>query len=113
MLFKKVIGEASFGQVSLIFTVIALLNTILLSPVVAAFYFSGYEVVVWSHLPWPNLLIAAALSLGEETNVPTPVEKPDFFFFVYYKMCSVLTSISHHWNLNIIHILKTPLTLKF
>lgn len=75
MLFKKVIGEASFGQVSLIFTVIALLNTILLSPVVAAFYFSGYEVVVWSHLPWPNLLIAAALSLGEETNVPTPVDK--------------------------------------
>lgn len=65
MLFKKVIGEASFGQVSLIFTVIALLNTILLSPFVAALYFSGYEVVVWSHLQWPNLLIAAALSLGE------------------------------------------------
>ncbi|XP_050726797.1 putative thiamine transporter SLC35F3 isoform X1 [Eriocheir sinensis] len=64
VLFKKVIGEASFGQVSLIFTVIALLNTILLSPIVAAFYFSGYEVVVWSHLPWPNLLIAAALSLA-------------------------------------------------
>ena len=65
VLFKKVIGEASFGQVSLIFTVIALLNTILLSPFVAALYFSGYEVVVWSHLQWPNLLIAAALSLGE------------------------------------------------
>lgn len=60
---------------SLIFTVIALLNTILLSPVVAAFYFSGYEVMVWSHLPWPNLLIAAALSLGEETNVPEPVDR--------------------------------------
>ncbi|XP_063872247.1 solute carrier family 35 member F3-like isoform X2 [Scylla paramamosain] len=64
VLFKKVIGEASFGQVSLIFTVIALLNTILLSPFVAALYFSGYEVVVWSHLQWPNLLIAAALSLA-------------------------------------------------
>ncbi|XP_042222609.1 putative thiamine transporter SLC35F3 isoform X2 [Homarus americanus] len=64
VLFKKVIGEASFGQVSLIFTVIALLNTILLSPLVAAFYFSGYETVLWSHLPWPNLLVAAALSLA-------------------------------------------------
>nr|XP_053644585.1 putative thiamine transporter SLC35F3 [Cherax quadricarinatus] len=65
VLFKKVIGEASFGQVSLIFTVIALLNTTLLSPLVATFYFSGYETLLWAHLPWPNLLIAAALSLGE------------------------------------------------
>ncbi|XP_071552837.1 solute carrier family 35 member F3 [Panulirus ornatus] len=64
VLFKKVIGEANFGQVSLIFTVIALLNTILLSPVVAAFYFSGYEILQWSQLPWPNLLVAAALSLA-------------------------------------------------
>ncbi|XP_069172189.1 solute carrier family 35 member F3 [Procambarus clarkii] len=64
VLFKKVIGEASFGQVSLIFTVIALLNTIFLSPLVAAFYFTGYETVLWAHLPWPNLLIAAALSLA-------------------------------------------------
>ncbi|KAK8734892.1 hypothetical protein OTU49_005718 [Cherax quadricarinatus] len=64
VLFKKVIGEASFGQVSLIFTVIALLNTTLLSPLVATFYFSGYETLLWAHLPWPNLLIAAALSLA-------------------------------------------------
>ncbi|XP_068202112.1 solute carrier family 35 member F3 isoform X1 [Palaemon carinicauda] len=64
VLFKKVMGEASFGQVSLIFTVIALLNTILFSPPVAALYFSGYEVIIWSHLPWRNLLIAAALTLA-------------------------------------------------
>lgn len=64
VLFKKVVGEASFGQVSLIFTVIALLNTILLSPVLAALYLSGYETIVWTQLPWPNLLMAAALSLG-------------------------------------------------
>ncbi|XP_042887510.1 putative thiamine transporter SLC35F3 [Penaeus japonicus] len=64
VLFKKVIGEASFGQVSFIFTIIALLNTVLLSPLVAAFYFSGYEVIEWRYLPWPNLVIAAALSLA-------------------------------------------------
>ncbi|XP_037782800.1 putative thiamine transporter SLC35F3 [Penaeus monodon] len=64
VLFKKVIGEASFGQVSFIFTIIALLNTVLLSPLVAAFYFSGYEVIEWRFLPWPNLVIAAALSLA-------------------------------------------------
>ncbi|KAK3866262.1 hypothetical protein Pcinc_028196, partial [Petrolisthes cinctipes] len=64
VLFKKVVGEASFGQVSLIFTVIALLNTLLFSPILAALYFSGYETIVWTQLPWPNLLMAAALSLG-------------------------------------------------
>ncbi|XP_069987232.1 solute carrier family 35 member F3 isoform X2 [Penaeus vannamei] len=64
VLFKKVIGEATFGQVSFIFTIIALLNTVLLSPLVAAFYFSSYEVIEWRYLPWPNLVVAAALSLA-------------------------------------------------
>ncbi|CAL4064338.1 unnamed protein product [Meganyctiphanes norvegica] len=64
VLFKKVVGEASFGQVSLFFTVIALVNTIMLSPVVAALYLFGYEVIIWEYLPWHHLLVAAALSLA-------------------------------------------------
>ncbi|XP_076044007.1 solute carrier family 35 member F4 isoform X2 [Oratosquilla oratoria] len=64
VLFKKVIGDASLGQVSLFFTVMALLNTLLLSPLVAVLYLTGIETVIWSELPWVNLLTAAALSLA-------------------------------------------------
>jgi len=65
VLFKKVVGDASFGQVSVFFSMIALLNTILLGPVVAALHFAGYEIIVWSRLPWLHLLLAAALTLGK------------------------------------------------
>ncbi|KAF2343674.1 hypothetical protein FHG87_025570, partial [Trinorchestia longiramus] len=63
VLFKKVVGDASFGQVSVFFSVIAVLTTLLLAPIVAALHMSGYEPVQWHVLPWPHLVLAAALTL--------------------------------------------------
>ena len=68
-MFKKVVGEASYGQVSVFFSVVSILNTVLLSPLVAALHLTGYETILWDHLPWPNLLLAAALSLGKKLYV--------------------------------------------
>ncbi|XP_043268469.1 putative thiamine transporter SLC35F3 isoform X2 [Venturia canescens] len=63
VLFKKVIGETTFGQVSLFFSLIGLCNAALLWPVCVALYFSGAESVPWSRLPWAALLSASILHL--------------------------------------------------
>ncbi|XP_033225584.1 putative thiamine transporter SLC35F3 isoform X2 [Belonocnema kinseyi] len=63
VLFKKVIGETTFGQVSLFFSVIGLCNAALLWPVFLALYFSGVETVQWAKLPWATLLAASILHL--------------------------------------------------
>ena len=41
VMFKKVIGEVNFHQVSLFFSVIGILNTFLLWPIVVTLYFTG------------------------------------------------------------------------
>lgn len=63
VLFKKVIGETTFGQVSLFFSLIGLCNATLLWPVCLALYFSGAETVHWAKLPWSTLLAASLLHL--------------------------------------------------
>ncbi|XP_015589902.1 putative thiamine transporter SLC35F3 isoform X2 [Cephus cinctus] len=63
VLFKKVIGETTFGQVSLFFSLIGLCNAALLWPVCLALYFSGAESVHWARLPWATLLAASILHL--------------------------------------------------
>ncbi|KAK0165757.1 hypothetical protein PV328_004251 [Microctonus aethiopoides] len=63
VLFKKVIGETTFGQVSLFFSIIGLCNAALLWPVCLALYFSGAETVHWARLPWTALLSASILHL--------------------------------------------------
>ena len=40
-MFKKVIGDVNFHQVSLFFSVIGILNSILLWPIVLTLYFTG------------------------------------------------------------------------
>ncbi|XP_072161324.1 solute carrier family 35 member F3-like [Bemisia tabaci] len=62
MLFKKVIGNASYGQIALFFSVIGL-NAALLWPLCLALYFTGVEVIHWDQIPWPALLSASILSL--------------------------------------------------
>ncbi|XP_066993222.1 solute carrier family 35 member F3 isoform X1 [Anabrus simplex] len=64
VLFKKVIGEASYGQVSLFFSLIGLFNAALLWPLCLALYFTGVETLHWERLPWPALLAASGLSLA-------------------------------------------------
>lgn len=65
MLFKKVIGETTFGQMSLFFSLIGLCNAALLWPICLALYFSGAESVHWGRLPWTTLLSASILHLGQ------------------------------------------------
>ncbi|KAK6629817.1 hypothetical protein RUM43_003637 [Polyplax serrata] len=64
VLFKKVIGEASYGQVSLFFSLIGLFNATLLWPLCLTLYFLGAEVLYWNLLPWSALLGASFLSLA-------------------------------------------------
>lgn len=59
------IGEATYGQVSLFFSLIGLLNAMLLWPLCLTLYFTGHETLYWDRLPWPVLLMASVLSLGK------------------------------------------------
>ncbi|XP_023243549.1 putative thiamine transporter SLC35F3 [Centruroides sculpturatus] len=63
VLFKKLIGEVSFGQLSLFFTIVGFLDALMLWPLVLTLYFTGAEVIIWSKLPWYPLGGAALLSL--------------------------------------------------
>uniref|UniRef100_A0A1B6DFH4 EamA domain-containing protein n=1 Tax=Clastoptera arizonana TaxID=38151 RepID=A0A1B6DFH4_9HEMI len=63
VLFKKVIGDATYGQVSLFFSLIGLLNATLLWPLCLVLYFTESETLYWDTLPWPALLAASVLSL--------------------------------------------------
>ncbi|XP_066907120.1 solute carrier family 35 member F3 isoform X3 [Halyomorpha halys] len=63
VLFKRVFGEASFGQIGLFFSLIGLMNAAFFWPISLALYFTGTEVLIWEHMPWIPLLIASVLSL--------------------------------------------------
>ncbi|XP_029161670.1 putative thiamine transporter SLC35F3 isoform X2 [Nylanderia fulva] len=63
VLFKKVIGETTFGQMSFFFSLIGLCNAALLWPICLALYFSGAETMHWATLPWAALLSASILHL--------------------------------------------------
>ncbi|XP_018401770.1 PREDICTED: putative thiamine transporter SLC35F3 isoform X2 [Cyphomyrmex costatus] len=63
VLFKKVIGETTFGQMSLFFSLIGLCNAALLWPICLALYFAGVETIHWAKLPWAALLSASILHL--------------------------------------------------
>lgn len=61
--FKKLIGDVSFGQLSLFFTLIGFLNLLIMWPIFLALYLLGVEVIVWGHTPWAVLGGAGLLSL--------------------------------------------------
>ncbi|BES91716.1 solute carrier family 35 member [Nesidiocoris tenuis] len=63
VLFKKVIGDASYGQVAMFFSLIGLFNAVFLWPLSLALYFMGAETIVWDYIPWPLLFAAGGLSL--------------------------------------------------
>ncbi|XP_057368931.1 solute carrier family 35 member F3-like [Daphnia carinata] len=62
--FKRIFGEATYGQVSFFFSLIGLLNIILLWPVVLLLHFTGLEAITWNRVPWIPLAIAGSLSLA-------------------------------------------------
>ncbi|XP_049521426.1 putative thiamine transporter SLC35F3 isoform X2 [Dermacentor silvarum] len=61
--FKKLIGDVTFGQLSLFFSLIGFLNLLLMWPVLLALYLLRFETIVWSRMPWGMLAGAGALSL--------------------------------------------------
>ncbi|KAK5650051.1 hypothetical protein RI129_001080 [Pyrocoelia pectoralis] len=63
VLFKKVIGEATYGQVALFFSLIGMLNAALLWPFSLGLFLTGVESLHWDRLPWPALLASSILSL--------------------------------------------------
>lgn len=65
VLFKKVIGDATYGQVALFFSIIGMLNAAFLWPLCLGLYLMGRETVHWDMLPWPTLLASGCLSLGK------------------------------------------------
>jgi solute carrier family 35 protein F3/4 len=62
--FKRIFGEATYGQVSFFFSLIGLLNVVLLWPIVLTLHFTGLEVITWNRVPWIQLAVAGTLSLG-------------------------------------------------
>ncbi|KAK9758848.1 hypothetical protein QE152_g661 [Popillia japonica] len=63
VLFKKIIGDATYGQVALFFSLIGMLNAALLWPLCLTLFLTGVETLHWERLPWPALLAASSLSL--------------------------------------------------
>lgn len=64
VLFRKVMGVTTFGQVSLFFTLIGIFNVAFLWPICLILYFSGAESISWVKLPWTALFVACILHLG-------------------------------------------------
>lgn len=64
VLFKKVIGDATYGQVALFFSLIGMLNAALLWPMSLGLILTGVETIHWDRAPWPALLTASILSLS-------------------------------------------------
>ncbi|XP_031783952.1 putative thiamine transporter SLC35F3 isoform X11 [Nasonia vitripennis] len=64
VLFRKVVGDTTFGQISLFFTVIGICNAIFLWPVCLVLYFSGVEYIIWEQFPWIVLMTASILHLA-------------------------------------------------
>ncbi|KAJ8917146.1 hypothetical protein NQ315_012638, partial [Exocentrus adspersus] len=63
VLFKKVIGDATYGQVALFFSLIGMLNAAFLWPLSLGLFLMGVETLHWDKLPWPALLTSSCLSL--------------------------------------------------
>ncbi|CAM1299804.1 SLC35F4 (predicted) [Pycnogonum litorale] len=63
VLFKKIVGEVSVGQVSVFFTIISIFNTFLLWPIMLTLLLSGAEVIKWAEIPWFHLIGAVLLIL--------------------------------------------------
>lgn len=61
--FKRIMGDATLGQVSLFLSCLGLLSTLLLWPIVVIFHYTHYEDLKWRHIPWKYLCGKAVLSL--------------------------------------------------
>lgn len=67
VLFRKVIGDATYGQISLFFSMMGILNASLMWPLCLTLYLTGVETLSWERLSWPILLAASGMFLGDLT----------------------------------------------
>ncbi|KAK9880189.1 hypothetical protein WA026_010061 [Henosepilachna vigintioctopunctata] len=63
VLFKKIIGDSTYGQVALIFSIIGILNALFLWPLSLLLILAGEESLPFDDLPWASLLSASCLTL--------------------------------------------------
>lgn len=61
--FKRIVGDATLGQVSLFLSCLGLLSTLLLWPIIVIFHYTHYEDFSWRHIPWKYLCGNAVLGL--------------------------------------------------
>lgn len=61
--FKRIVGDATLGQVSLFLSCLGLLSTLLLWPIIVIFHFIHYEVFTWRNIPWKYLCGNAVLGI--------------------------------------------------
>jgi len=61
--FKRVLGQASSGQVALFVTIIGVTNLIFFTPFIFVFKHFEFDHFEWSRLPWTLLVGTAALGL--------------------------------------------------
>ena len=65
VMFKKLMGDVNFLEVSIFFSVTGIMNLLTLWPIVLVLYFTQQETIHWECVPWDKLSVAAALSLGK------------------------------------------------
>lgn len=63
VLFRKIIGETSYGQVAIFFTIIGIINATMLWPICLGLFLTGLETIQWDKLPWPALFAASCFYL--------------------------------------------------
>lgn len=63
VLFKRYVGNANYGQVSLFLTLLGLFNALVLWPFLLAVYYTEFEYWDWSDMPWDYLCGSAAMSV--------------------------------------------------
>lgn len=60
--YQRMIGYGSYGEMSLFFTLIGLLNAFLIWPLVLLLYFTGSEIFTLNSVPWLPLSLAAGFN---------------------------------------------------
>lgn len=61
--FKRIVGDATLGQVSLFLSCLGLLSTLLLWPIIVIFHLTHYEDLTWRNIPWKYLCGHAFLGI--------------------------------------------------
>ncbi len=70
MLFKRVVGDANLGQVSIFMTSLGLLDLCINCIPTTIIVFTGSELIDWAYVPWLILGASAILNLSTSFSIP-------------------------------------------